>query len=60
MNKGGRDAPDGSIVAQTIYDAVTDGSRKLRYPVNTKGLLALRRMLPQGAFNFVTKKIFLK
>jgi len=60
MNKGGHDAPDGSVVAQTIYDAVTDGSKKLRYPVNTKGLLALRRTLPYGAFNLLTKKIFLK
>ena len=60
MNKGGHDAPDGSLVAQTIYDAVTDGSKKLRYPVNTKGLLALRRTLPYGAFNLLTKKIFLK
>ena len=60
MNKGGQDAPDGSVVAQTIYDAVTDGTSKLRYTVNTKGLLAMRRMLPFGAFSFVTKKIFLK
>lgn len=60
MNKGGREAPDGSIVAQTIYDAVTDGSRKLRYPINTKGLLTFRRILPSGAFTALTKKIFLK
>ena len=60
MNKGGQGAPDGSVVAQTIYDAVTDGTKRLRYTVNTKGLLALRRMLPFGAFSFVTKKIFLK
>lgn len=60
MDKGGRDAPDGSAVAQVIYDAVTDGSSKLRYPINTKGLLGLRRWLPAGMFTAITKKIFLK
>ncbi|MCC7307987.1 MAG: SDR family oxidoreductase [Acidobacteria bacterium] len=60
MNKAGGDAPDGSIVAQAIYDAVTDGSRKLRYPVNTKGLLFLRGILPSSAYRLVTKTIFLR
>lgn len=60
MNKGGNDAPDGSVVAQTIYDAVTDGSKKLRYPINTKGLLAFRRILPAGMYTLLTRKIFLK
>ena len=60
MNKGGNDAPDGSAVAQAIYDAVTDDSTKLRYPVNTKGLLGLNRMLPEGLLFPLVKKIFLK
>ncbi len=60
MNEGGAKAPDGSVVAQVIYDAVTDGSSTLRYQVNTKGLLALRRFLPEAAFRFVTRKIFLR
>jgi NAD(P)-dependent dehydrogenase (short-subunit alcohol dehydrogenase family) len=60
MNRGGMDAPDGSAVAEVIYDAVTDDSRKLRYPINTKGLLFLRSFLPSGVFRSVTKKIFLK
>lgn len=60
MDKGGQDAPDGSAVAQAIYDAVTDDSKKLRYPVNTKGLLGLRRVLPDGLFFPLVKKIFLK
>jgi NAD(P)-dependent dehydrogenase (short-subunit alcohol dehydrogenase family) len=59
MDKGGREAPDGSVVAQAIYDAVTDNSGKLRYPVNTKGLLALRRILPHGIYTYLSKKIFL-
>jgi len=60
MNKGGNDAPDGSAVAQVIYDAVTDASSKLRYPINTKGLLGLRRLLPDSLFSFAVRKIFLK
>ena len=60
MDKGGNDAPDGSAVAQAIYDAVTDDSKKLRYPVNTKGLLGLRRILPESLFRSLVKKIFLK
>lgn len=60
MNKGGNDAPDGAAVAQVIYDAVTDGSSKLRYPINTKGLLALRRFLPASVYTGITKRIFLK
>ncbi|MDI1241025.1 MAG: SDR family oxidoreductase [bacterium] len=60
MNKGGNDAPDGSAVAQAICDAVTDASKKLRYPLNTKGLLGLRRLLPERLFFPMVKKIFLK
>lgn len=60
MDKGGNEAPDGSAVAEVIYDAVTDGSRKLRYPINTKGLLRLRGLMPESAFFFLVKRIFLK
>ena len=60
MRKGSSDAPDGSVVANVIYDAVTDSSNRLRYPVNTKGVLAMRSILPAGAFRFLTKKIFLR
>ena len=60
MDQGGQNAPDGSVVGQTIYDAVTDGTGKLRFPVNTKGLLVLRRLLPAGMFRYAAKKIFLK
>jgi short-subunit dehydrogenase len=51
MQKAGAEAPDGRVVAQTIYDAVTDGSKRLRYPVNTKGMLLARRFLPDSIFN---------
>lgn len=60
MNKGGADAPDGSMVAEAIYDAATDGSGKLRYPVNTKGLLFMRSALPFSMYRFITKKVFLR
>jgi len=60
MANSGNDAPDGSAVAQVIYDAVTDGTRKLRYPINTKGLLALRRFLPASIYTAISKTIFLR
>ena len=60
MQKSGNDAPDGEVVAQTIYNAVTDGSKKLRYGVNTKGILTLRRLLPERLFYAIIKMIVLK
>lgn len=60
MQKAGEEAPDGSVVAQTIYDSVTDGSKRLRYGVNTKGILAARRLLPERVFFSLIKKIILK
>jgi Short-chain dehydrogenases of various substrate specificities len=60
MQKSGETAPDGSVVAQTIYDAVTDGSKRLRYGVNTKGLLAARKLLPDRLFLSIVRKVLLK
>lgn len=60
MQSAGNDAPDGEIVAQKIYDAVTDGTKRLRYGVNTKGILALRRLLPERLFYAIIKKIILR
>lgn len=60
MGKGGANAPDGEIVAQTIYEAVTDSSNRLRYGANTKGILTLRRLLPERLFYAIIKKIILK
>ena len=56
MQKAGAEAPDGSVVAQTIYDAVTDGSKRLRYGVNTKGMLLARRFLPDSIFDPIIRK----
>ncbi len=60
MDKGGKAAPDGEIVAQTVYQAVTDGSRKMRYGVNTKGILTARRLLPDALFFALIRKIILR
>ena len=60
MQKQGENAPDGRIVAETIYEAVTDGSKKMRYGVNTKGMLKARRFLPDSLFFRVIKSALMK
>ena len=60
MQKYGEEAPDGSVVAQTIYDSVTDESKRLRYSVNAKGLLFFRRALPDSMFNRLIRGIMVK
>ncbi len=60
MQKAGAVAPDGSVVAQTIYEAVIDRSKKLRYGVNTKGILTARKFLPDNLFFRVVKNAILK
>lgn len=60
MTRSKDGAPDGTVVAQAIYDAVTDGSKHLRYGVNTKGLLAMKAILPEFAFRKLVKTIFLR
>lgn len=60
MQKAGDEAPDGEVVAQTIYNSVTDGSKKVRYGVNTKGILVLRRLLPDRLFYALIKILILK
>lgn len=60
MKKAGEEAPDGRVVAETIWEAVTDDSKKLRYGVNTKGILTARRLLPDWAFFRVIKGAILK
>ena len=46
-------------VAETIYRAATDGSGKLRYTVgnDAKQLSFLRKILPDGAFAWLVRKI---
>ena len=60
MLAAGENAPDGSVVAEAIYFAVTDESKKMRYGVNTKGILTLRRFLPDGVFRALIRKVILR
>jgi short-subunit dehydrogenase len=60
MKKAGETAPDGRIVAATIYEALTDGKKKLRYGVNTKNILLARKLLPDWAFFRVIKGAILR
>lgn len=60
MNHYGQTAPGPEKVAAVIYQAATDGSRKLRYQVNSAPLLAMRRLLPMAAFQAIVQKIFLR
>ncbi|MGE3465886.1 MAG: SDR family oxidoreductase [Pyrinomonadaceae bacterium] len=60
MQEAGKSAPDGAIVAETIYKAVTDGTNRMRYGANTKGILALRRLVPEQLFFAIIRKIILR
>lgn len=60
LQNAGDSAPDGRIVAQTIYDAATDGTKRLRYGVNTKGMLVARRLLPFRMFYSIIKNVIVR
>ncbi|MEP7075212.1 MAG: SDR family oxidoreductase [Acidobacteriota bacterium] len=60
LQKAGETGPDGSVVAQTIYDAVTDNSWKMRYPVNSRAILTARRLLPDGIFLPLVRRAVVK
>lgn len=49
-----------SVVAQKIFRAATDGSKKLRYPVAYPApiLLVLRKLLPERTFIWMIKKFY--
>lgn len=55
MHRSAESAPDGSVVAQTIYEAATDSSDRFRYRVNTKGILTARKLLPDAALFEIVK-----
>jgi NAD(P)-dependent dehydrogenase (short-subunit alcohol dehydrogenase family) len=57
MKKAGEQAPDAEIVAETIFLAVTDGTKRLRYGANTKGILLLRKLLPDALYLPLIKKV---
>ncbi len=60
MQKAGENAPDGTLVAEVIYQAVTDGSKKMRYSANSAGILTARKLLPDGIFFRIVKSAALK
>jgi len=60
LQKAGETAPDGSVVAEAIYTSVSDDSWKLRYPVNSRLILAARRLLPDSVFLPIVKKAVLR
>ena len=60
LQRAGETGPHGRIVAQTIYDAVTDDSWKMRYPVNSSAILAARRLLPDSLFLPLVRRAVVK
>ena len=56
MQKAGENAPDGSLVAEVIYNAITDGSWKMRYTANSWLVLTLRKILPDALFFWVIRQ----
>ena len=60
LQKAGETGPDGSVVAQVIYDSVSDDSWKMRYPVNSRAILIARRFLPDSLFLPMIKKVVLR
>ncbi len=52
MQKTGEHGPGPEVVAEAIFRAATDGSKRLRYPVggNAPLLVWLKRMLPNNVF----------
>jgi short-subunit dehydrogenase len=60
LQKAGENAPGGEIVAEAIYEAVTDGSWKMRYPVNSKLILTARKLLPDSLFLPIVRNSVLK
>jgi len=60
LQRAGENGPDGSVVAQVIYDSVNDGSWKMRYPVNSRAILIARRLLPDALFLPIIRKAVLR
>jgi short-subunit dehydrogenase len=56
MQKAGENAPDGGLVAEVIYNAVTDGSWKMRYTANSRMILTLRKLLPDALFFWIVRQ----
>ncbi len=50
--------PGPESVAETIFKAASDGSDKLRYPIQTQGASILSRMLPERAWRKMIRRSF--
>lgn len=50
LQQAGEKAPGPQIVSRTLWQAATDNSWKMRYPVNSSDVLWLRKLLPEGLF----------
>ncbi len=59
IQKAGADAPGPEVVAKKMYEAATDGSKRLRYAVGSNAplLLFLRRILPHSWFTGIVKSV---
>ncbi|MFN7972849.1 MAG: SDR family oxidoreductase [Acidobacteriota bacterium] len=55
MNEAGAKGATPERVAATIFRAATDGSVRLRYPVNAAPILLLRRLLPDRLFQGIIR-----
>lgn len=60
LQHAGETGPDGSVVAETIYQAVTDDSWKMRYPVNSRLILLARRLLPDSIYLPIIRRAVVK
>lgn len=62
MNAAGRKGAPADRVAEAIWNAATDGTTRLRYVVGSdaKGLLALRRAIPDRVYHGIVKGQLLK
>ena len=59
MQAAGVDGSPPEVVAEVIYQAATDGRKKLRYPAgkNAALLLTLRKLLPDGWFTSLIRQM---
>lgn len=60
MNSAGNTGISAKKAAKKIVKAASDPGWKLRYPVGSKGILYLRRLLPDVLFNGIVRSIILR
>ena len=60
MQRLGENGAPAELVADVIFRAATDGSRRLRYQAGANGILLLRRLLPDGVFLWFMRRAILR